>query len=381
MDRSASAQRRGLVAGLVGWVVPSWLLLAAGVPASPVGAPSEKSPAVSAERIPDLAALPKDQVRFDGAHEQLTIDIPAGDIPPANGTGMYMHWLPVSQVIIPSAGSIYAIRTDVVDGAGRSLPRALLHHVNLTDPTRRELFLPVSLHIFAASKETPTVSVPRLMLGMPLERAQRLLVTAMVGNQTATAYRDVRLRIVMGYRPTRGIWPLWRGYPWVMDVTYPLGTGPDANKGFDLPPGITVRSWESSPVVSGHIVGMGGHVHDYATAITLTDLTTGRVIWHGTPQRDSVGHVLLLPVATFFNWHSLGVWIEPTHRYRVSVTYNNTTGHLLKEGGMGNVGGLFVPDKPARWPAVDTANVIYRRDLAAIFVPSDDMEGMMKGGE
>jgi hypothetical protein len=325
--------------------------------------------------------LPKDRVHFDGAHEQLAIDISAGDVSAAGPTGMYMRSLPVSQAIIPTSGTIYAIRAEVVDGAGRSLPRALLHHVNLTDPTRRELFLPVSLHIFAASKETPPVTVPRMLLGVPLELGQRLLVTAMVGNETTIAYHDVWVRIVIGYRPNRGLWPLWRAYPWVMDVTYPLGTGPDANKAFDLPPGATVRSWEASPVVPGYIVGMGGHVHDYATAVTLTDVTTGQIIWKGKPQCDSVGHVLLLPVARFYNWHSLGVRIEPEHRYRVTVTYYNATGRLLKGGGMGNVAGLFIPDQPARWPAVDTGDAVYRLDLESNFVPpSDDMEGMMKGG-
>jgi hypothetical protein len=338
------------------------------------------------ESIPDLASLPMDRVHFDGINERLTIEIPVGDVAGAGGlgggAGMYMHSAPVSQAIVPTSGTIYAISTEIVDGAGRLLPRALLHHVNLMDPTRRELFLPVSLHIFAASKETPPVGVPRYLLGVPLAASQRLLVTAMVGNETATAYYDVSVRIVMRYRPATGLLPLWRAYPWVMDVTYPLGSGADANKAFDLPPGTTVRSWEASPVVAGHIVGLGGHVHDYATAVTLTDITTGRTLWQGVPQRDSAGHVLLLPVTRFYNWHSLGVRIEPAHRYRVSVTYYNPTGHLLRRGGMGNVAGLFIPDEPARWPAVDTTDAVYRQDLASFFVPpSDDMEGMMmKGG-
>jgi hypothetical protein len=350
--------------------------LVLGVLAPTVAREAPRDATAAGTRAPDLASLPQDQVHFDGTHEQLTIEIAAGDVPEAGGTA-FMRSLPASQAIVPMSGTIYAISTEVVDGTGRPLPRSLLHHVNLTDPTRRELFLPVSLHIFAASKETPPVSVPRELLGVPLARGQRLLVTAMVGNETATAYRGVSVRIVMHYRPATRLWPLWHAYPWVMDVTYPLGTGPDANKAFDLPPGTTVRSWEAAPVVAGYIVGMGGHVHDYATAVTLTDVTTGRVIWHGTPQRDSAGHVLLLPVTTFFNWHSLGVRIEPAHRYRVSVTYYNPTGHLLRGGGMGNVAGLFIPDEPARWPAVDTNDAVYRQDLESFFVPSSEhMEGM-----
>ena len=136
--------------------------------------------------------------------------------------------------------------------------------------------------------------------------------------------------------------------------------------------------WEGSPAVAGYILGVGGHVHDYARAVDLTDVTTGHVIWHGLPECDSAGRVLMLPVAHFFNWHRLGVRIEPSHRYRITVTYDNATGHLLKDGGMGAVAGLFVPDGSAPWPAVDTTNVFYRADLQSTFAPqSDDMGGMM----
>ncbi len=291
---------------------------------------------------------------------------------------MYMRALPVGQAVIPASGTIYSIATKVVDAAGRELPRTLLHHVNLTDPTRRELFLPISLHIFAASKETPPLALPGLMLGLPLEQGQRLLVTGMVGNETSTAYRGVRFRVILGYRPAGHLWPLWHAYPMVLDAMFPLGKGADGSKAFDLPPGVTVKSWEGAPAVGGYVLGVGGHVHDYALAVDLTDVTAGHLIWHGSPQRDAAGRVLLLPVTRFFNWHRLGVRIEPEHRYRITVTYNNATGHLLKDGGMGAVGGLFVPDGSVPWPAVDTTNALYRADLQETFVPpSTTMDGMM----
>lgn len=127
-------------------------------------------------------------------------------------------------------------------------------------------------------------------------------------------------------------------------------------------------------------MGIGGHVHDYATSVDFTDVTTGQVIWHGVPERDAAGRVRVLPVKTFFSWHRLGVHIEPSDEYRITVSYDNRTGHLLHNGGMGAVGGLFVPDKSANWPAVDTANSVYRMDLQETFAPpTDDMDGMMMG--
>lgn len=320
----------------------------------------------------ELSALPRVETTYNAERGQLTFEINAGDIPAAGAMGMYMRSLPAAQAVVPLAGTIYSVTTQVVDRNGRVLPRALLHHVNLTDPTRRELFVPISLHIFAASKETPPVGVPSFLFGLPLEAHQRLLVTGMVGNETSVAYRSVRFRIIVGFRPAGHIWPLWHAYPWVMDVMYPLGTGPDGSKAFDLPPGRSVKSWEGSPAVPGYILGIGGHVHDYATALDMVDVTTGHVIWHGVPERDAAGRVVLLPTTHFFNWHRLGVRLEPTHLYRVSVTYDNPTGRLLHKGGMGAVAGLFVPARAVPWPRLDPTNALYRRDLEATFVPAPD---------
>jgi hypothetical protein len=43
--------------------------------------------------------------------------------------------------------------------------------------------------------------------------------------------------------------------------------------------------------------------------------------------------------------------------------YDNPTGHVLRDGGMGLVGGLFVPDRRTRWPGVDRSDTLYQRDL------------------
>jgi hypothetical protein len=323
--------------------------------------------------IPDLATLPMARATVDRARNELTIELNPADLPPAS-SGMAMLSLPIEQLIIPASGTIYSVRTMVVDSAGRELPRAFLHHVNLRDPYRRDLFLPVSLHILAASKETPALDVPQLLLGMPLQQGQRLLATAMINNPTEQSYHNVRIRLVFGYHMASGlaaVFPLFRAYPWVLDVRFPLGTPPDGDLGFDLPPGATVKSWESSPAIPGYILGLGGHVHDYASYLELTDATTGKVLWHQAPIKDAAGHVLELPITKFYRWYRLGLRIEPTHKYRITVRYDNPTGRTLRDGGMGAIAGLFVPDRGAAWPAVDTADSVYHQDLAAAFVPMD----------
>lgn len=328
--------------------------------------------------IPDLSTLPRGQATLDPANHTLVIETVPVDLP-TSSSGMGMRSLPVQQVVIPASGSIYSVRSAVIDSAGRELPREFLHHINLRDPNRRDLFLPSGLHILAVSKETPVLDVPQLVLGMPLERDQRVLITAMLNNTTETPYHGVRIRLTFGYRSTEGLagglFPLFRAYPWVIDVKFPLGTGPDGSLAFDLPPGETVQSWESSPAVAGYVLGLGGHVHDYATELNLTDATTGQVLWRQRPVKDSSGHVLEMPIKKFYRWYRLGLKIEPSHRYRVTVRYDNPTGRVLRNAGMGAIAGLFVPSHGAQWPMVDTTNAVYRQDLAEAFIPAD-MRGM-----
>lgn len=357
-------------------------LLAIGIAALAVGPAGDARIALhgGAPDIPELATLPKAMVAVDHERAEVTIELPPIDVEAAAPGSERMVNLPVDQVVMPVSCSIYGARVEVRDQSGRVLPATFLHHLNLTDPSHRDLFLPASLHILAASKETPPLRVPPLVMGLPLEQGQRLLVWAMLANETGAAYHSVRVRLLLGCRP-RGsglfgsVFPIFRGYPWGLDAMFPLGKRPDGSKAFDLPPGRSSKSWESSPAVPGTIVGIGGHVHDHALSLELQDATTGEVIWHGTPVRDQQGRVLQMPVKRFYNWHSLGVHILPSHRYRVTVAYENLTNHTILDGGMGSVGGLFVPDRGVTWPPVDTSDAIYRQDLADIFVPGD-MGGM-----
>ena len=313
-----------------------------------------------------LSGLAQARVTVDAERRTLIIDLPPIDLPASTPGEEAMTTLSPTTAAIPLSLAICSAAAEVVDSAGRPLPKAFLHHVNLADPTRRDLFVPTSMHILAVSKETPPLSLPGLLLGLPLERDQLLLVTAMLANPTSTPRRGLRVRVRLGYT-TLG--PLLTAYPWAMDAMFPIGARPDGSKAFDLPSGQSVRSWEGSPAVPGYVLGVGGHVHDYATKLEFADATTGQVLWSTVPGRDAAGHVLTVPITRFYSWHRLGLHITPSHRYRITVTYDNPTGHVLPGGGMGAVAGLIVPERGARWPAVDTTDAIYRQDLSDTLVP------------
>jgi hypothetical protein len=326
-------------------------------------------------------SLPHARVLVDQATRELVIELPPVEVPAATDGGEAMVGLPLCQVHVPLSVSLHASRVEVVDGAGRVLPRALLHHFNLSDPDRRELFLPIGLHLLAASRETPVLTVPPLLFGLPLARGQRLIAGAMLANASAVAYHDVHVRLVLRYVPGGRPWPLYRAYPWAIDVQYPLGRPPTGSKAFDLPPGRTERFWEGSPAIPGTILGLGGHMHDYGISLELKDMTAGRVLWHGAPVTDGAGRVITFPLARFYKWNRLGVHVVSEHRYRLTAVYENRTGRVIRDGGMGAVAGLFVPDRGTTWPAVDARDSLYQEDLAAtIRSGSGDMTGHIMMG-
>jgi hypothetical protein len=180
----------------------------------------------------------------------------------------------------------------------------------------------------------------------------------MLHNPTATAYAGVRTRLVISYTPESRPWPFFEVFPWQLDVLFPLG-----DKSFDLPPGRSSRSYEASPAVPGKIVAVGGHVHEHAVRISLTDVTTGATMWEAAPLVDATGRVTGVPVGRLYGLTRIGAPVHPDHVYRVTVEYDNPTGAVLPQGGMGVIGGLFAPEDPAGWPGAQRADTLYVADF------------------
>lgn len=287
---------------------------------------------------------------------------------PARTSHHALEQLPVQEGIIPFDMTVDAYHAEAVDRDGRPVPQDVIHHLNLLDPTDRELFLPIMRRVFAASHETPPVSVPELLLGVPFEGGDRFWFLAMLHNPTSRSYEGVRVRLVMNYNRS-GTTPLYRMYPFHLDVMFPLGY-----KAFDLPPGETIRSWEGSPAIAGAIVGMGGHLHRHATRLELRDLTEGHLLWVFEPPRTPDGSVEEVP-ALLHRGHGLGFPIQPSHTYRVSVTYYNPTRDTIRDGGMGSVAGAIIPYDWRAWPRADPGDPIYAEDYRNVLV-SNEMGGM-----
>jgi hypothetical protein len=315
--------------------------------------------------IAAVDSLPAGTATYDESRGELVLEMPPTDVPAATGEGMDgMITTPASRIDVPVGGFVHSFRIECVDRDGNMLPPSRLHHINIIDPSRRELFAPISLRFLAASKETGSPSVPDKLVGMPLVEGQRVILKAMLHNPETKALQGVRARVILGYRKAGGPLPLFHAYPWQLDVKFPVGEQPGGTKAFELPAGHSETYYEARPAVPGTLVGMGGHVHDLAKSLEFKDVTSGEVLWKGEPVFDGDGAVQSMPTKMFYAWNRMGVKLDPSHTYRVTVVYDNTTGGAIPYGGMGVVAGLFLPAKGASWPAVDTTNADYRTDLS-----------------
>lgn len=284
---------------------------------------------------------------------ELLLELPAVDLPAG---GMVRQ--PASVGEFPLSGSIYAVRAEIVDAHGSLLPMELLHHMNVMNPEARELFLPIARRILASGAETGDIRLPWLLVGAPFKAGEHVLAYAMVHNPTSQDYHGVRVRLVLSYVPTGRPWPFLSVVPWQLDVAFPVG-----DKSFDLPPGTSERSYEGSPAVAGKLLAIGAHMHAYGRTIELWDVTTGKLLWHGEPDPAPPGQPSAIPMGKFYGLTRIGVRITPDHRYRVRVVYDNPTGKMIPDGGMGVVGGLFVPDRDATWPQPNRGEQLYQQDL------------------
>ncbi|MFL5576942.1 MAG: hypothetical protein ACJ79S_13330 [Gemmatimonadaceae bacterium] len=275
-------------------------------------------------------------------------------------------------VALPIDGWLRGVSVDVVDADGRRLPRALLHHMNLIAPERRELFSPIMLRVGAAGPETAPIELPRV-LGYRVRRGDSLLVTAMLDNPEARPREGVHVLVHLRFTKADSRFPPVDVFPLYLDVMPPAGV-----HAYDLPPGRSERSWEGRPAVAGRILALGGHLHRYGVALRLRDVTADELLWEARPARDaSSGEAWSVPSASFL-WR-LGIPVRPDHTYRVTAVYDNPTGQVIPDGAMGTVGGVFRPAAGAVWPAVSRADPQYRLDLRVTYDTTGMPEGMSRG--
>ncbi|MFW6192034.1 MAG: hypothetical protein ACOC83_00995 [Gemmatimonadota bacterium] len=264
---------------------------------------------------------------------------------------------PIQMAEWPFDGWMHGFSWSVRDAEGNRLPDELLHHVNLIDPDRRQLFSPIARRLAAAGRETPSVSLPSLV-GVPLSQGTRMLVVGMFANPTDQSYDEAYLHIDLDYtRQEVAVLPRLDVYPFYLDVMGPVG-----DRSFPVPPGRTEVSWEGSPAVDARMLGVGGHLHDYAVELRLEDVTTGETLWRTEPVTAGEDGHRVVSVEPDHLWWKGGVKVEADHTYRATVVYENPTDEPAPHGGMGVIAGV-VHTSEREWPGFDRQDPTYLADL------------------
>lgn len=282
------------------------------------------------------------------------------NLPAHAGHHAGMPELPPRWITIPNDAWIHGYSVELRDNNGAPVPMSTLHHVNVISTQHRELFSPIMLRIAAASSETEPVKLPRI-IGLEAHKGDTLLVRAMLHNETSKSYEGVRIIVRFPLTRRNSTIGSLRVQPFYLDVTAPAG--PHA---FDLPVGRFEQYWDAKPAVNVRFLGFTGHVHKYATLLRLEDRTDNKVIWEVHPDTTASGDVKAIPLKRFL-FPSFGRGITSDHTYRLTVVYENPTGAVIKDGGMGALGGVVLVGGGTQWPKVDPNDPEYRMDVRAMW--------------
>jgi hypothetical protein len=308
-------------------------------------------------------------VAVDSGRKELVItagpfDLP--NMPPMDDHAMMdfgmSHDTPIQQFEWPIDGWFRGFRLELTDKSGRPVPRGVIHHMIMVNFSRRQLVYPAVERLMGAGTETGDLSVPKT-IGVPMKPGMKLGMYVAWHNDTGQDLEAVQLKIVMLWTPKNQNPPPVNSLPIYMDVNLTVG----GSNTFDVPPGVSEKAHEFTLPVSGRILGIGGHLHDYGVRVRLEDAETGKVITTVQATRDSAGKVSKVS-QKLFGVSGEGLKMKANHRYRVVGVYDNPTGKTLVRGAMAHMAGLFVPDDIADWPRIDPSNAEYRRDLAALQV-------------
>ncbi|HEX5438383.1 MAG TPA: hypothetical protein VFW98_14610 [Gemmatimonadaceae bacterium] len=292
-----------------------------------------------------------------GGHGMQDMDMDMGG---GGSMSMGMHHIPTKLLRFnwPVNGWLRGYRLIAVDAEGHVLPSTLLHHVIGVNFERRQLIYDALERPFAVGSETGEVKLPKT-IALPLTKGDHMGMWGAWHNETGKNLHNVYLRAILYWTPATTKHHPIAVLPFYADVNYKYG----ADNAFDLPPGHSVWQHDFTQPIGGLLLGIGGHLHDYGVSVSLEDAETGDTLVTLDAQKDSTGHVTgvgrkLFPIR--------GLRLKAGHRYRIVGVYDNPLPDTIKLGAMAHMVGVFAPDDPSQWPAIDRDDANFQKDVAGI---------------
>jgi hypothetical protein len=285
--------------------------------------------------------------RVDEAGHTVTLRVGPMNLP-ARTSHMKMPQPPDQVWGVPFDGWLLAYHPKMVDANGSAIPGAVLHHAAFWNENRSDFLCPgKEEHIFGAGSEmTDWAEVPGY--GYHVQKGDKIRIETMVYNPTDTSYDKAYLEVVIPFQTTSDASPARKNvYPAWIDVRV------CGNSSYDVKPG---KSEESGVVVvkyDGVLLGVGGHLHDYGKEIVLRDVTRNDTVATLDATSDIQGHLQSIPVKLFVEQG--GYKFAKGDVLKVSASYDNPTGKLLRDGAMGIAVGYFVPTNDTNMTALRRA--------------------------
>jgi hypothetical protein len=308
---------------------------------------------------------PQVSITVDSARGEVTVTAGPYDLPnmPPDMAEMHMGSPQVLRFDWPVDGGLRGFNLSMQTADGKPLPKSVIHHLIAVNFDRRQIVYQMVERLFGWGKETDPVMLPA-GVGVPLAKGQHLGVYAMWHNDSGHDIHNAYLKMTLAFIPKSRLQnPV---LPMYVDVNNHIG----GVTTFDVPAGKSSRAYDFEFPLSGRLIGIGGHLHDYGVAVRFEDAETGKVLVRLKADRDDKGEIS--KVGRFiWGFHEEALPIEAHHKYRVVTEYDNPTGKTIAQGGMGHINGVFSPNDMAEWPVLDLANADIKRDIETLPSYSD----------
>jgi len=282
---------------------------------------------------------------FDMATHTITLRVGPMNLP-AHTSHMKMPQPPDLIWTVPLDGWLLAYHPKLVDAAGNAVPGTVLHHVAFWNENRADFLCPnKEEHIFGAGSElTDWAEIPGY--GYRVQKGEQIRIETMMYNPTATSYDKAYLEVVIPFQeasdtvaaPRKNVYPAW------MDVAA------CGNSGYDLPAGKSEKTGTVTVKYDGVLIGVGGHLHDYGKEIVLQDMSRKETVATLDAKADAEGHLESVPVKLFAE--EGGYKFAKGDVLKISATYDNPTGKLLRDGAMGIAVGYFAASDETKMAAL-----------------------------
>lgn len=310
------------------------------------------------------AIEPRATVERDDASRTVIVTIAPFTIPvtgdhhgPGAAGGMSGHDSPFVRHEWPVEGWLYGFSIELYDAEGRRLPRKHLHHVSTVNMSRRQLVYDMFERIAGAGQEQDSFEAPKT-IGVPVKPGMEFGTFVGWHNDTGSEITGAKLVLRMKWMP-----PGMKPRPVdVLPVWLDVNNIPGKSDAYDMPPGVSRKSFEFTVPVGGRILAAGGHLHDYANFIRLEEAESGKEVLTIRPKLDADRKLIEVP-RKIYGARGEGIRVRAGRTYRIVAEYDSPLPETVPAGAMGIIALLYRPDDLAQWPALNTEHADTQKDM------------------